>query len=76
VASSPWQRAGHCNPSRSVAPVAWQVFVHLFNENEIKVLICTSTLIEGVNTSAANVFIYDKKINRKRLFSPTLLLTG
>jgi hypothetical protein len=41
-----------------------QVFVHLFNENEIKVLICTSTLIEGVNTSAANVFIYDKKINR------------
>lgn len=41
-----------------------QLFVHLFNENQIKVLICTSTLIEGVNTSAANVFIYDKKINR------------
>ena len=41
-----------------------QLFVHLFNENEIKVLICTSTLIEGVNTSAANVFVYDKKINR------------
>jgi hypothetical protein len=41
-----------------------QLFVHLFNEEEIKVLICTSTLIEGVNTSAANVFIYDKKINR------------
>src|SRR5580704_6412331 len=41
-----------------------QLFVRLFNESEIKVLICTSTLIEGVNTSAANVFIYDKKINR------------
>ncbi|WP_291566054.1 helicase-related protein [Bradyrhizobium sp.] len=41
-----------------------QLFVHLFNEGEVKVLICTSTLIEGVNTSAANVFIYDKKINR------------
>jgi hypothetical protein len=41
-----------------------QLFVHLFNVHEIKVLICTSTLIEGVNTSAANVFIYDKKINR------------
>lgn len=41
-----------------------QLFVHLFNENEIKVLICTSTLIEGVNTSAANVFVYDKKIAR------------
>lgn len=41
-----------------------QLFVHLFNEGEVKVLICTSTLIEGVNTSAANVFVYDKKINR------------
>lgn len=41
-----------------------QLFVHLFNEGVLKVLICTSTLIEGVNTSAANVFIYDKKINR------------
>jgi len=41
-----------------------QLFVHLFNGGEVKVLICTSTLIEGVNTSAANVFIYDKKINR------------
>ena len=41
-----------------------QLFVHLFNEGAIKVLICTSTLIEGVNTSAANVFVYDKKINR------------
>jgi hypothetical protein len=41
-----------------------QLFVHLFNEGAIRVLICTSTLIEGVNTSAANVFIYDKKINR------------
>jgi hypothetical protein len=41
-----------------------QLFVHLFNEAEITVLICTSTLIEGVNTAAANVFIFDKKINR------------
>ncbi|MEO6396644.1 MAG: DEAD/DEAH box helicase [Devosia sp.] len=41
-----------------------QLFVRLFDAGELKVLICTSTLIEGVNTSAANVFIYDKKINR------------
>lgn len=41
-----------------------QLFVQLFDAKSIKVLICTSTLIEGVNTSAANVFIYDKKINR------------
>lgn len=41
-----------------------QLFVQLFDRREIKILICTSTLIEGVNTSAANVFIYDKKIAR------------
>lgn len=41
-----------------------QLFVRLFDEGVIRVLICTSTLIEGVNTSAANVFIFDKKINR------------
>lgn len=41
-----------------------QLFVKLFDAGIIKVLICTSTLIEGVNTSAANVFIYDKQINK------------
>lgn len=41
-----------------------QLFVQLFDSGQLKVLICTSTLIEGVNTAAANVFIYDKKINR------------
>jgi len=40
-----------------------QLFVQLFNQGELKQLICTSTLIEGVNTSAANVFVYDKKIS-------------
>lgn len=41
-----------------------QLFVYLFDQQVIRVLICTSTLIEGVNTSAANVFVYDKKIAR------------
>jgi len=41
-----------------------QLFVQLFDKGEIKTLICTSTLIEGVNTSAANVFVFDKKISR------------
>ncbi|MBZ4372437.1 DEAD/DEAH box helicase [Corallococcus sp. AS-1-6] len=41
-----------------------QLFVQLFDRGDIKILICTSTLIEGVNTSAANVFVYDKKISR------------
>jgi len=41
-----------------------QMFVQLFDKKQVKMLICTSTLIEGVNTSAANVFVYDKKIAR------------
>lgn len=40
-------------------------FVRMFNRCELPVLICTSTLIEGVNTAAKSVLIYDKQINRK-----------
>jgi len=39
-------------------------FVSLFNHNVLPVLICTSTLIEGVNTAAKSVLIYDKTINK------------
>ena len=38
--------------------------VGLFNQRKLPVLLCTSTLIEGVNTSAKTVMIYDKAINR------------
>lgn len=38
--------------------------VRLFNDKKLPILICTSTLIEGVNTAAKSVLIYDKKINR------------
>ncbi|WP_224544733.1 DEAD/DEAH box helicase [Mesorhizobium sp. CA16] len=37
-------------------------FVFLFNEKKLPILICTSTLIEGVNTAAKSVLIYDKTI--------------
>lgn len=37
-------------------------FITLFNLRKIPVLICTSTLIEGVNTAAKSVLIYDKTI--------------
>lgn len=40
-----------------------RIMVRLFNENYIPALVCTSTLIEGVNTSAKNVVIFDKKID-------------
>lgn len=38
-----------------------QKTVELFNTGEIKYLICTSTMIEGVNTSAQNIVIYDNR---------------
>lgn len=43
------------------------LFVDLFNESRINTLICTSTLIEGVNTNAKNIIIYDDCIGRKKL---------
>ncbi len=39
--------------------------VDLFNERKIQFLFCTSTLIEGVNTSAKNVILFDKQKGRK-----------
>lgn len=39
-------------------------FVRMFNDKRLPILICTSTLIEGVNTAAKSVLIYDKKIAR------------
>lgn len=41
--------------------------IRAFEEGKIKTLLCTSTLIEGVNTSAKNVVVYDSKLNRKSL---------
>jgi hypothetical protein len=37
-----------------------------FNEGSIKFLFCTSTIIEGVNTVAKNIIIYDNKIANKK----------
>jgi hypothetical protein len=39
-----------------------QFCVRAFNEGKINFLICTSSLIEGVNTKAKNVIIFDNKI--------------
>lgn len=44
-----------------------QLMVRLFDEGTIKFLICTSTLIEGVNTAAENVIVYDRRKNRNVL---------
>ena len=52
----------HGRMPRSLA----HVVVKGFNNEEIKFLICTSTLIEGVNTKAKNVIIFDNKIANKK----------
>ena len=40
----------------------WGKFIiDYFNSNKLKYLFCTSTIIEGVNTSAKNVIYYDAK---------------
>lgn len=40
--------------------------IKLFNDGAIRFLLCTSTMIEGVNTSAKNIIIYDNKIATKK----------
>lgn len=39
--------------------------IQYFNEGGLKYLFCTNTIIEGVNTSAKNVVIYDSKIGTR-----------
>lgn len=39
--------------------------VRMFNQKDLPVLFCTSTLIEGVNTAAKTVLIFDKRINKE-----------
>ncbi len=48
---------------RSIA----QQMVRCFNEERIRFLVCTSTLIEGVNTKAKNVIVFENKIARQKL---------
>ena len=52
----------HGKLPRSIA----QMQVRLFNEGYLDYLVCTSTLIEGVNTAARNVVVADNTINRKK----------
>lgn len=41
-----------------------QYFIRLFNSRQIPLLVCTSTIIEGVNTVAKNVIVYDRRKSR------------
>lgn len=44
-----------------------QFIVRAFNAGRLDYLVCTSTLIEGVNTTAKNVVIYENKVGSKDL---------
>ena len=52
----------HSGLPRSIS----QYVLHLFNSSKLKFLLCTNTIIEGVNTSAKNMIIYDNKIATKK----------
>lgn len=41
-----------------------RMMIRLFDQQRIPILVCTSTIIEGVNTVAKNVVIYEKKLYR------------
>jgi DEAD/DEAH box helicase len=41
-----------------------QYFIRLFNHRQIPFLVCTSTIIEDVNTVAKNVIVYDRRKSR------------
>lgn len=41
--------------------------IKYFNEQRLKFLFCTNTIIEGVNTSAKNVIYYDDKIGTRNV---------
>jgi hypothetical protein len=44
-----------------------QYIVRMFNSLNLRFLVCTSTLIEGVNTKAKNVIVFDNQIARKNI---------
>lgn len=48
----------HGNVPRAIQ----QYLVRAFDAGSIRLIICTSTLIEGVNTVAENVIIYDRRV--------------
>src|SRR5690606_14851751 len=43
-----------------------QLCVKGFNEGSLPILVCTSTLIESVNTKVKNVIIFDNKIAKQK----------
>lgn len=53
----------HGRIPRSIA----HLMISLFNQAELAAIVCTSSMIEGINTAAENVFIYDRNISTTKL---------
>lgn len=58
-------RAGVATHTGPMPRSLQRIMIRLFASADVSTMVCTTTLIEGVNTSAKNVIIYDKKIDRK-----------
>ncbi len=48
----------HGNVPRSLQ----QYMIRAFSDRKLSIIICTSTLIEGINTVAENVIVYDRRV--------------
>lgn len=53
----------HGNVPRAIQ----QYMVRAFEEGQIRYLVCTSTIIEGVNTVAENVIVFDRRTNTRTI---------
>ncbi|MEG3615277.1 DEAD/DEAH box helicase [Isoptericola haloaureus] len=56
-------RAGVATHTGPLPRSLQRIMIRLFNDGLVPAMVCTSTLIEGVNTSARNVVIFEKKID-------------
>lgn len=53
----------HGNVPRSIQ----QYMIRAFSDGDLSIVICTSTLIEGINTVAENVIVYDRRISTSNI---------
>ncbi len=54
--------AHHARLPRSVS----QYLLYLFDKGAIRFLLCTSTIIEGVNSSAENIVVFENKLGKQK----------
>ncbi|WP_417812074.1 DEAD/DEAH box helicase [Thalassospira alkalitolerans] len=60
-------RAGIAIHHGSIPRSIQQRLMKLFNSRDLHTIVCTSTIIEGVNTVAENVIIFDRRINISKI---------